>query len=337
MLRKKCLLGLIIVSMLIPVNCFASMEMPSFWAKEEVAGAIASSIVFYKAHDYTSKLNRLEFSQLSAKLIELLEWDNVYNLDEKINSDDKPKFDDVEEDKAINVLYSMGIVEGRNAESFQPDKDVTRQEAAKIFTKIIMEGENQEFTEDLSYFQENKVLDENDIDEWAKPYVAFIMDQGIMKGNDKGEFSPKGDISYEEALITLYRIGNYLKVPIVGIDESYALFEAGIHSYIYLNGAHLEYVLNYSSEDKDKGISYRIKTVKVNGLINNDVSELKKFDLISQYINEGELVGVKIYGDFGSGMYKVDMEIEKIIEESGQKTIISVSDIYNVWPDEYYN
>jgi len=102
---------------------------------------------------------------------------------------------------SINQAYNLGIINGRNETTFDPDSGITRQEAAKILYSFLQALEKAApLTDSAPPF-----ADASDIDDWAVPYVAYAYDNGLMEGTDIG-FEPKGSLTREQAMAIIERM-----------------------------------------------------------------------------------------------------------------------------------
>lgn len=110
------------------------------------------------------------------------------------NPDAKSAFPDVADDfwgkAAINFCVENGILSGYDDGTFQPNKAITRQEAASILRNAF------ELTETTSEL----FPDDSAIAGWAKESVYLVKASGLMKGDaGTGNFRPTSTITRAEA------------------------------------------------------------------------------------------------------------------------------------------
>ena len=113
-------------------------------------------------------------------------------------------FTDTNEDAVVKA-YTLGIVEGIGGGLFAPDKSITRQEAAKMLTsaaKVLGYKTNQE----MPNFNDN-----NEIANWAKPYIGYISKIKVMIGGSDNKFQPKDIYQRQMAYMTMDRVMNNLE------------------------------------------------------------------------------------------------------------------------------
>lgn len=108
-------------------------------------------------------------------------------------------FDDIEDSKwamdAINYLYEMGIINGTGDRTFEPNRNVTRAEMAKmiaLLSKSEMNGNTASFGD----------VDNN---AWYAPYVFAVVNNGYFKGYENGMFGVVNPITREQASAVVYR------------------------------------------------------------------------------------------------------------------------------------
>ena len=110
-----------------------------------------------------------------------------------VSATDFPDDEKIEHQEAVEVMNSLGIIQGRETGNFDPQDRVTRAEMAKMIT-MIMQGDV-----DVSAFQ-GTPTDLKDIDgHWAEAYIKFCVSQGIVSGRGDGTFDPNNYVTTSEA------------------------------------------------------------------------------------------------------------------------------------------
>ncbi len=177
------------------------MDAPAAWALQEVNEAIAKGLVPSEMQsDYSKPITRKEFSKLVVTMIEKKSGKTIdqFIADKGLSMPEQTPFTDVD-DHYVNSAYSLAIVNGIGHGLFDPDKTINRQEAAKMLTATATA---------LGYKTDASMphfTDEASIDEWAKPYIGYMNEIGVMKGSS-GKFDPKGTYVRQMAFITMNRI-----------------------------------------------------------------------------------------------------------------------------------
>lgn len=118
---------------------------------------------------------------------------------EEPTPDDKGKFKDVPDSfwaaADIYTLREAGIIDGKTADEFDPEGQVTRAE----FTKMIVKMFGVEAKDTKVEFADCGE------DDWFTPFVAAAVEAGYVKGYSDTEFAPDKVISREEACAILGR------------------------------------------------------------------------------------------------------------------------------------
>lgn len=112
------------------------------------------------------------------------------------------KFSDVASDAvyagAVGVLNGLGVINGYEDGTFQPQQNVTRAEFTAMLMRTLNFGSlgstsaaNLPFTD----------IDDNDSDiNWSIPNINTAYAQGIINGYEDNTFRPRDNVAYEEAI-----------------------------------------------------------------------------------------------------------------------------------------
>ena len=125
---------------------------------------------------------------------------------------DGTRFTDLNKDKAsenalINIAYAIGIVNGVSVNSFRPDGNITRQEAAAMLMRIYKNYAEFDGKEKAFLFSDDEY-----IADWAKEDVYSIQVLGVMQGVGESAFAPQEEYTVEQAIATFLRL--YESAPI---------------------------------------------------------------------------------------------------------------------------
>ena len=97
---------------------------------------------------------------------------------------------------------SVGITKGRGNGSFDPDKEITREEMAVMMVKFLkVSGKKLNVKGTASAFK-----DDVNIESWAKDAVMEMAKLGLVKGVEDGSFSPKTQFTRAQVAQILYNI-----------------------------------------------------------------------------------------------------------------------------------
>ena len=111
----------------------------------------------------------------------------------------------------VKACASFDIINGENAETFAPDRNILREEFATMLARCAV-------TKKITF--ENQRLninfeDENEISDYAVGYVDMLYTGNILNG-DEGYFYPKNNLTRAEAAVGIY---NLLSVTNFGGQE----------------------------------------------------------------------------------------------------------------------
>lgn len=175
------------------------------WAATEVRGAYDYDLIdTFMGDKYTAAITRKNFCTLIRATIEKAKGKDIDAvIAEMGKSGVSVPFTDCT-DKDVAAMCKLGIVGGTTPTTFEPARNITRQEAAKIITGLA-KTLGADVSAPASSFADNAK-----ISAWAKPYVDFVNYNGIMKGKTNG-FDPLNSISIQESILICYRyLGNVI-------------------------------------------------------------------------------------------------------------------------------
>ena len=116
-----------------------------------------------------------------------------YEADPDVESAFPDVADDYWGKAAINFCYQNEIITGYDDGTFQPEKTITRQEAAAILNNAFELAEKYGISDEL-------FPDDSAISTWAEDHVYAAKAAGLMKGDaDTGNFRPTSTITRAEA------------------------------------------------------------------------------------------------------------------------------------------
>lgn len=204
-MRKQICLLLTVVLLLALAVPAAAYSGVSDWAERYVQQAAGMTLLTPKIEDadLSKNITRLEFAELSVRLYEFLSGQT------QTGTAPADSFTDCQDEAALKAL-ALGVAQGMGNGRFAPDRNLSREEAAtmltRVFERVNFEGwtleKDSEFAGQLSDLTEQKVLfsDDEKISGWAKSSVYFMRSAGILDGMGDGSFAPKGTTTREQAV-----------------------------------------------------------------------------------------------------------------------------------------
>lgn len=197
---------------------------PSEWARESISRAYQMDLVpGYMLMDYPLATTRLDFVRLAYSVIENQCGDMQkvlyeYGAVEAPDVDPEYVFEDMPEDSGydgrdgyrIAALNALGIINGVGGNRFEPDRAITREEAAALLNRIhsfIRWGE-------VRYYYYEGSLDQlygdnDEISDWAFYDVYNMRSIQVMNGVGSNLFAPKDCYSREQSIVTFVRLLNH--------------------------------------------------------------------------------------------------------------------------------
>ena len=113
---------------------------------------------------------------------------------------------DIQALDAVNMLTTLGVIQGYEDNSFQPDGVVTRAEMAKMIFVVRNNSADDEAYADIT----TNLTDING--HWAEGYIKFCESQGIIAGYGDGTFRPDATVTGTEAAKMLLVLTGYDEV-----------------------------------------------------------------------------------------------------------------------------
>jgi hypothetical protein len=96
--------------------------------------------------------------------------------------------------------FLISHLKRNKSQKFNPDGEITRQEAAVILSKLL---------EKLEVSISPSVAAFSDMDkagDWAKVAIGVVQSAGIMSGVSENKFDPLGKYTREQSIATLIRV-----------------------------------------------------------------------------------------------------------------------------------
>ena len=165
---------------------------PSAWAAAMVEQAQKRGIQLNSYMPYRLNIHRDEFCELA--------WQTIQTVNPNINLPEPAQpFSDCDED-IVRQIASLGIVTGYEDGTFQPTRELSRQEAAVILQRLYMVLYGKIEASPTLY------ADNGSIGVWAKDSVYAMRQTGIMQGVGANRFEPKNGYTCEQSIITMLRM-----------------------------------------------------------------------------------------------------------------------------------
>lgn len=124
------------------------------------------------------------------------------------------------QDETIAMAYQLGFAKGYEDGTFQPNRNMTRQEFFCLTYRFLQStGCTLKDPADLSSF-----VDSGDVAAWAQEATRALVALEIVKGNGDATLTPLGEATCEVALVLFYRGYTYANAQRHPLLEKYAGF-----------------------------------------------------------------------------------------------------------------
>ena len=175
----------------VSVQVFDDVET-DYWAYDDIIELYYSGIVNGDSPNTflpENNITRAEFTKLVSLLFE-------FEIDETAETN----FVDVPAGEwytpYIAAAFNEGIVTGYSETNFEPDKNVSRQEMCAIIGRKL----------NILSDKETVFTDSDEIEDYAKPYVQSMTEEGFIKGYDDNTFRPFENATRAESATVINRV-----------------------------------------------------------------------------------------------------------------------------------
>ncbi|MBR2499698.1 MAG: S-layer homology domain-containing protein, partial [Clostridia bacterium] len=198
---KKLLIIFLIFSLIFcSLNVSAKADI-SDWAREhfDYFEALGVNISTSDSGNYTDAITRLQFAQI------IYDSYTAYT-GEDVSIEDFCPFSDTDA-PAANAMYILDIAKGDENGNFNPDKNLSRQEAAKMLCNYYIMLKETELSPAVpkAYLYD----DYEQIAPWAVNFISSVASASIMSGREPFVFAPLENLTIEEATVLLSRAMQY--------------------------------------------------------------------------------------------------------------------------------
>ena len=115
------------------------------------------------------------------------------------NASDFTDADDITYEEAADVMSTIGVIEGYEDGSFDPDGTLVREEATKLVTFMLLGDNANNLGIERSSFNDVAMT------RWSAPAIEYCVSLGIIDGAGDGNFSPRGQltaVAFAKVLLT---------------------------------------------------------------------------------------------------------------------------------------
>lgn len=142
---------------------------------------------------------------------------------------DYTDFDEVTYKEAVDVMSAIGVIDGMNSTTFDPNGTLTREQAAKIITYMLL---GPDAAEKLG--PQSTGFTDVPASRWSSPYIGYCASRGIVNGTSATTFDPTGKLTgYAFAKMLLTSLGYGVNDEYVGKAWTLAVARDGMQIGLY--------------------------------------------------------------------------------------------------------
>ena len=170
-------------------------DLANHWAEQEIIDLAKKNIINgYANGDFKpeNKITRSEFVKIVT---------SAFNVE---NNNLEIPFKDVKghwAEEYIAKAFGKNIINGYSKDEFGVNKNITREEAAKIISIVL----------EIKDTEEDKFIDKNEISNWALEHIDKTAKAKIINGYPSGEFKPKNNITRAESAVLIKKAMEFNK------------------------------------------------------------------------------------------------------------------------------
>lgn len=169
-------------------NSGKATDIDGHWAKDSINYALENNLIDLIGNEFKPNKNATRYNVVKAlgrfKKIDVEKYKGKSLKDVDANS---------EESAYINWAIENGIIAGYEDNTFGGDREITREEIARILNLFA-----EKFDIKVKNLEAPKFKDQNKISDWASKDVKEATEKGLLVGRDDGTFGPKDNLTRAE-------------------------------------------------------------------------------------------------------------------------------------------
>ena len=212
---------------------------------------------------------------------------------------------DIKATTAVDMLSSLGVIQGYEDGSFKPNTTVTRAQMAKmIFT--IMNGGNDNAN---AYVSLPTKFTDLPTAAWAQGYVRYLQNTGIIAGKSVTKFAPNDTVTGLEA------------AKMVLVAAGYNAQKAGLTGAAWAQNTMKYGQLNNLFEDVDADLNAALPRQYAAQILYNalDMKRVVWSNDINDFKNATDVSGEKTIGEKYMDLYKTSAEVLTSVKKTSGK------------------
>lgn len=169
-------------------NSGKATDIDGHWAKDSINYALENNLIDLIGNEFKPNKNATRYTVVKAlgrfKKIDVEKYKGKSLKDVDANS---------EESAYVNWAIENGIIVGYEDNTFGVDREITREEIARILNLFA-----EKFDIKVKNLEAPKFKDQNKISDWASKDVKEATEKGLLVGRDDGTFGPKDNLTRAE-------------------------------------------------------------------------------------------------------------------------------------------
>ena len=169
-------------------NSGKATDIDGHWAKDSINYALENNLIDLIGNEFKPNKNATRYTVVKAlgrfKKIDVEKYKGKSLKDVDANS---------EESAYVNWAIENGIIAGYEDNTFGGDREITREEIARILNLFA-----EKFDIKVKNLEAPKFKDQNKISDWASKDVKEATEKGLLVGRDDGTFGPKDNLTRAE-------------------------------------------------------------------------------------------------------------------------------------------
>lgn len=175
-------------------------DMKNHWAENDINLLASKFIIKGTTYDRfmpEEHITRAQYIALLIRALGLHSSNNHTGTLEDIHDDDWYS-------GVVKTAIDLGIIKGYEDGYFRPKKLISREEMSVLIVRVLnlLEHGKEEVNQDLL----NSFNDSNEINSWAKNSAAIAVENGLIKGDEKGSFNPKDNTTRAQSGTVIKRL-----------------------------------------------------------------------------------------------------------------------------------
>ena len=99
---------------------------------------------------------------------------------------------------AIQAMTQAGYLSGYADNTFKPGAQITREQAAAIYGKVLQHNLNEQELADIVTKESSTSYSDVEVDRWSSPAIKLVSAAGVMEGTSKTAFTPSKTMDREQ-------------------------------------------------------------------------------------------------------------------------------------------